>query len=149
MRRTIYTFGRRPATRTHVAEQLYQSVRRHKTSNSDTLPFPTSWEAVEPNHTKMYGAKGHTGFPTPKPLPISTAQQTIWRRLYCAGCLTITTLWCCYSGTSLMTGVCLLVESLSTPQPCQSTRHHYPKHATFHTPAFDSISYCLLRGSNK
>ena len=40
MRRKIYTFGRRPATRQHVAEERYPSVRRHKTSNSDTLPFP-------------------------------------------------------------------------------------------------------------
>ena len=34
------TVGRRQSPRQHVAELRYKSVRRHRTSDPDTLPFP-------------------------------------------------------------------------------------------------------------
>ena len=39
-RQPFAAVGRRRSPRQHVAELLYQSVRRHRTSYSDTLPFP-------------------------------------------------------------------------------------------------------------
>ena len=49
--------GRRTSPRQHVAELRYQSVRRHRTSDSDTLPFPRLPRSGGARQYQMYGVR--------------------------------------------------------------------------------------------
>ena len=56
----LHTFGRRPATRQHVAEKDTNLYGSTETQIPIPYPFPTSQEAVESDYTKMYGGKAYS-----------------------------------------------------------------------------------------
>ena len=67
-RQPFAAVGRRRSPRQHVAELLYQSARRQRTSDPDTLPFPVSREAVKHANTKMTASDVQLRRTEPKPL---------------------------------------------------------------------------------
>ena len=88
MRRKIYTFGRRPATRKHVAGQRYQSVRLTEPQSPILYPFPTSREALVPNYTIIYGGKTYSMTSTVirAQLPPNHYQSLLWKEQYVCVC---------------------------------------------------------------
>ena len=75
----------------HSTAMRAEGVRHHaQNAQHFIIMQPTPWR-----HTLTKGPNY-----TAKPLPISTAERTIWRRLSGVGCLAITNSWCSYFFTS-------------------------------------------------
>ena len=82
-RQPFAAVGRRQSPRQHVAELLYQSARRHRTSDHDTFPFPRPPRSGGARQYKMYGVRRPVTEPKPPILyPFPASREAVEPRPY-------------------------------------------------------------------